>query len=78
MTRTEARKDLEERGKIILRREIMDRKGETKVCFKIKNMEDDVPVLNFMNKEGYILPKGDYVSEFFYEITNYGRRWALS
>lgn len=56
----------------------MDRKGETKVCFKIKNMEDDVPVLNFMNKEGYILPKGDYVSEFFYEITNYGRRWALS
>lgn len=69
---------LEERAKVLLKEEIEKQSGILLIHFKIEHLENDVPALNFMEKEGYLLARGEAVREFFYEITPYGRKWALS
>jgi len=78
MSKMEDRKDLEEKSRVLLKDEIEKQHGILLVHFKIEHLENDVPALNFMEKEGYILARGEAVREFFYEVTPYGRKWALS
>lgn len=78
MGRTEDRKNLEERSKVLFKKEIEKQPEAVLVHFKIEHLENDVPALNFMEKEGYVLARGEAVREFFYEITPYGKKWAES
>jgi hypothetical protein len=73
----EDRKTLEQRAKVLLKEEIEKQPGILLAHFKIEHLENDVPALNFMEHEGYILARGEAVREFFYEVTPYGRKWAL-
>ena len=77
MTKVEDVKDLEKRGRMLLKEEVMKQPENLRAYFKIEHLENDIPALNFMEKEGYILARGEAVREFFYEITPYGRKWAL-
>jgi hypothetical protein len=77
MENKEDGKSLEERAKKLLKEEIKKQPETVLVQFKIEHLEDNIPELNFMEKEGYILARGEAVREFFYEATPYGKRWAL-
>ena len=77
MTNIKDRKDLEERAKRFLKSRVLAKPELLHVTFNLQDIDGDVPLANYIFNEGYALEKGFTAKEFHYELTPYGRRWAL-
>jgi hypothetical protein len=75
--RIEDRKALEGRAKIFLKSRVMIKPELLRVTFTLQDINGDIPLANYIFNEGYSLEKGFTAKEFHYELTPYGRRWAL-
>jgi hypothetical protein len=46
--------------------------------FALKDVEEKIPLINYLDRKGYIVRVGDSVAEFHYNVTSEGKHWALS
>jgi hypothetical protein len=72
------KESFEEKAKRLLKLKITEESGQTFLILNFQSLGEDIPVINYLVKEGCILEKGKTVEEFHYKLTPYGRKWAKS
>jgi hypothetical protein len=73
----EKKESLEERAKKFIKLIIAKEPEKLRLTFYIEDFEEDIPALNYLVEQGYSLEKGFTAGEFHYELTPYGKKWAL-
>ena len=46
--------------------------------FVLKDVEEKIPLINYLDRKRYIMGMGTSVAEFHYDITPEGKHWVLS